>query len=378
MIPYGKQNINQADIVNVSKVLKSNFLTTGPKIKEFEKKFSNYVGSKHAVVVSNGTAALHLACLAAKLQPGEEVITSPLSFAASANCALYCKAKPIFVDVNQQGLIDPTKIKAQVNSKTKIIIPVHYAGLPCDLSKIKKIAKKHQLIIIEDACHALGAKYKGTKIGDCTYSDMTVFSFHPVKHITTGEGGMITTNSKKLYNQLLLLRTHGITKDPKQFINKSDGPWYHEMQKLGFNYRLTDIQASLGISQLERIKKFVKKRRSIAGKYDKVLKKIRDIEIIQENKDQLGSYHLYPIKFKDLEVRLKLFNYLASKGIAPQVHYLPTYLHPYYQKLGYKKGLCSVVEDYYNREISIPIYFGLKINEQNKVIKVINDFYAKK
>jgi len=381
MIPYAKQNINQADINSVSKVLKSEFLTTGPEIEKLEKKFSSYVGSKYAVAVINGTAALHLACLAAKLQPKEEVITSSLSFAASANCALYCNAKPIFVDVNQQGLIDETKIESQINSKTKIIIPVHYAGFPCNLSQIKIIAKKYRLIVIEDACHAPGAKYKKSMIGDCSYSDMTVFSFHPVKHITTGEGGMITTNSKKFYHRLLLFRNHGITKDPKQYLNKSDGPWYHEMQELGFNYRLNDIQATLGISQLKRIKQFIKKRRKIAQIYDRAFTNSKNIEIIKENKDQASSYHLYPIRVKDSKTRLKLFNYLMSKNIFCQVHYIPIYWHPYYQKLAhspsgrdYKKGLCPKAEDFYKREISIPMFFSLNSKTQNFVIKSILEF----
>ena len=224
------------------------------------------------MAVSSGTAALHLACLAAELKEEDEIITTPITFAASSNCALYCGAKPVFVDINEQGLIDENRIKEKITDKTKIIIPVHYSGLPCNMEKIKDMADKHKLIIIEDGCHSLGAKYKNSKIGSCKYSDMCVFSFHPVKHITTGEGGMITTNSKKLYDKLKILRTHGITKDPKEYMNKSDGPWYYEQQFLGYNYRITDIQSALGISQLKKLAKFVERRREIARMYDKAFK----------------------------------------------------------------------------------------------------------
>jgi dTDP-4-amino-4,6-dideoxygalactose transaminase len=277
----------------------------------------------------------------------------------------------VFVDVNKQGLIDETKIESQINSKTKIIIPVHYAGFPCNLNQIKRIAKKYNLIVVEDACHALGAKYKESMIGDCSYSNMTVFSFHPVKHITTGEGGMITTNSKKLYHRLLSFRSHGITKDPKQCLNKPDGRWYQEMQLLGHNYRLTDIQAALGISQLKRVGQFVKKRKKIAQVYNQTFKNNKNIEIIEENKDQKSSYHLYPIRVKNQKIKLKLFNYLISKNISPQVHYIPIYLHPYYQKLGYKKRICPNAENYYKREISIPMFFSLDSKTQKFIIKCI-------
>ena len=269
IIPYGKQSIDKSDTKAVVDVLNSEFLTTGPKINEFEKSFARFVGAKYAIAVSNGTAALHQACLAAGLKNGDELITSPMTFAASANCALYCRAKPVFVDIKENGLIDENLIEEKITSRTKIIIPVHLGGLPCDLKRIKTIAKKHKLIVIEDACHALGSKYKNTKIGDCKYSDMAIFSFHPVKHITTGEGGMITTNSKILYEKLLLLRSHGITKDPTKFVNKCDDPWYCEMQDLGFNYRITDFQCALGISQLKKVKEFIKRRIEIAKTYDK-------------------------------------------------------------------------------------------------------------
>lgn len=376
MIPYGKQTIDEEDIKEVVATLRSDFLTCGPKVKEFEEKFANYVGAKYAVAVSNGTAALHLACLAANLKKDEELITSPMTFAASANCALYCGAKPVFVDINTQGLIDENQIDGKINSKTKIILPVHYSGLICNLEMIQQIAKKHNLIVIEDACHTLGGRYKESKIGDCQYSDMACFSFHPVKHITTGEGGMIATNSKNFYEKLVKLRNHGITKDPNSLVNLNDGPWYHEMQDLGFNYRITDIQCALGISQLRKIDSFISKRREIAGRYNSAFKEGKMIEFLRENSDQLNPYHLYIIKVKDKETRLNLFNHLQTNSIHCQVHYLPVYLHPYYQNLGYQKGLCPKAEEFYEKIISLPIYPRLTVTEQEFVIKTIKEFFG--
>ncbi|PIS09212.1 UDP-4-amino-4,6-dideoxy-N-acetyl-beta-L-altrosamine transaminase [Candidatus Beckwithbacteria bacterium CG10_big_fil_rev_8_21_14_0_10_34_10] len=381
MISYAKQFISKEDIKAVVEVLKSDFITCGLKVQEFERRFSRYTGSKYAVAVSSGTAGLHLACLAAELEKGDELITSPLSFAASANCALYCGAKPIFIDINEQGLMDENSLKKKITKRTKIIIPVHYGGLPCKLDKIQKIAKKYKLIIIEDAVHALGARYKKSKIGDCKYSDMAVFSFHPVKHITTGEGGMITTNNRKYYEKLLMLRTHGITKDKSKYVSKvksqisNIGSWYHEMQLLGYNYRLTDIQCALGISQLNKIDSFIKKRREIANKYDKAFKNAKNIEIIKESKDQFNAYHLYPVRVKENKTRFRIFNYLKKNNIYCQIHYIPIYWHPYYQKLDYKKGLCSKAEDFSQREISIPLYASLKSEEVNYVINKIFEFF---
>lgn len=376
MIPYGKQTIDESDVEAVVEVLKSDFLTTGPKVKEFEEKFAARVGAKYAVAVSSGTAALHVACLAAGLKSGDELVTSPLTFVASANCALYCGAKPVFADIKpENGLIDEELIEKKTNSRTKIIVPVHYAGLPCDMKKIKKIADKHKMVVIEDACHALGAEYKNTKIGDCKYSDMAVFSFHPVKHITTGEGGMITTSSEDLYEKLLLFRTHGITKDPGKLLNKEGGPWFYEMQELGYNYRITDIQCALGTSQLGKLDKFVEKRREIAKKYDEAFSKIDGIEIIAEAAESKNAYHLYVIKVADRKIRLKIFNYLKENGIFCQVHYIPVHWHPYYQRLGHKKEDCPEAGEFYNRIVSLPIYPGLEESEQNKIISLIKKYY---
>lgn len=377
MLTYGKQSLDNKDINSVVEVLRSDLLTTGPKVEEFEKKLADYVGSKYAVAVSSGTAALHLGCLAAGLKKNDELITTPMTFAASANCALYCNAKPIFVDISNKGLIDKDKIEEKITKKTKIIIPVHYSGLPCNMEKIKEIAKKYNLIVIEDACHALGSKYKGSKIGDCKYSHMAVFSFHPVKHITTGEGGMITTNSKKLYEKLIMLRNHGITKNPKK-LTKKEGPWYYEMQELGFNYRITDFQCALGISQLRKIDDFIKKRRQIAKRYDNAFEKNDNIEVIKETNGCFNAYHLYIIKVNNKGIRLRLFNYLKDNDIFCQVHYIPVYWHPYYKKLGYKEGLCPLAENFYQKIISLPIYPSLKKKEQGKVIDLINNFFNKK
>ncbi|MGA2910173.1 MAG: UDP-4-amino-4,6-dideoxy-N-acetyl-beta-L-altrosamine transaminase [Candidatus Microgenomates bacterium] len=378
-IPYGRQTISKSDIKAVVDTLNSEYLTTGPKIKEFEEKFAKLVNVKYAVAVSNGTAALHLACLAAGLKQGDELITSPMTFAASANCALYCGARPVFVDIKEEnGLIDEKLIEKKITSKTKIVIPVHYGGLPCDMKKIKDIARKHKLVVIEDACHSLGSRYKGTKIGDCTYSDMAVFSFHPVKHITTGEGGMITTNSKEFYEKLLILRTHGITKDSGKLINQNEGSWYYEMQELGYNYRITDLQCALGISQLGRVNQFVEKRISIAKRYYEAFAGVNEIQVIKPDKGYKNAYHLYIVKVKDKETRLNLFNRLKENGIFCQVHYIPVYWHPYYQELGYKKGICPIAEEFYERIISIPIYPGLGYSEQQKVIGVITSFLKKR
>jgi UDP-4-amino-4,6-dideoxy-N-acetyl-beta-L-altrosamine transaminase len=370
-LPYGRQWIDNDDITEVIKVLKSDFLTTGPKIKELEEKFSRYVGSKYAVAVSSGTAALHIACLAARLKQGQEIITSALTFAASANCALYCSADPVFVDINRNGLINEAKIREKITPKTRLLIPVHYSGLPCNMEEIQKIAQEHHLIVIEDACHAIGARYKETMIGDCTFSDQTVFSFHPVKHITTGEGGLITTNSKDFYERLLMLRNHGITKDPLRFVNINQGPWYYEMQDLGFNYRITDFQCALGISQLRKIDGFVKKRRQIAQKYDAAFHGKHTLEILEEEKGVFNSYHLYPLRVKDKETRLRLFNFLRTKNIFCQVHYIPVYLHPYYKVLGYNEGECPFAEDFYQRELSLPIYPSMNQGDVDYVIENI-------
>ncbi len=372
MIPYGRQHISEQDKDAVLSALGNDFLTTGPKIEKFEIAFAEFVGSKYAVAVSNGTAALHLSCLAAGLGKGDELITSPLTFVASANCALYCGATPKFSDIDEDGLLDPGRLT--FSEKTKVIIPVHYGGLPCKMSEIKEMADSKGVTVIEDACHALGATYKDSKIGDCTYSHMTIFSFHPVKHLTTGEGGMITTNSKEFYDKLVALRSHGIVSDGLK--NESHGPWYREMQMLGYNYRITDIQCALGLSQLSQLSSFIEKRKIIADRYNEAFKDMDKIGVVNQKSDRINSYHLYVIKVPDVKMRYDLFIYLKDNGILCQVHYLPVYLNPYYESLGYKKGLCVDAEKFYGRIISLPIFPDLTETEQAKVIRLVKGFFS--
>ena len=370
MIPYGRQWITKEDISAVVKVLKSDWITQGPQLAEFEQVVAQYCGAKYAVAVSSGTAALHIAALSAGIKQGDEVITSPMTFAASANCVLYCGGKPVFADIEEKTAnIDPEQIEKKVNHKTKAIIPVDFMGHPCDLDRIFKIAKEHNLIVIEDAAHALGAKYKGKKIGGL--SDMTILSFHPVKHITTGEGGAVLTNDKKLYSKLMLYRTHGITRDPEE-LEDNHGAWYYEMKVLGFNYRITDIQCALGISQLKRLDYFVKRRREIAELYSKSFGQIEELEIPFEGKKCASSYHLYVIKVKSKTRRARIFNALRKLGIGVNVHYIPVHLHPYYKKsFGYKKGDYPVAEDYYDRAISLPIYPKITNRDVKKVVNAV-------
>ncbi|MDD5595650.1 MAG: UDP-4-amino-4,6-dideoxy-N-acetyl-beta-L-altrosamine transaminase [Candidatus Omnitrophica bacterium] len=383
MIPYGRHYIDSKDIEAVVRVLKSGRITQGGKIREFEKRLASWCQAKYAVVVSSGTAGLHLACLAAGIKKGDEVIASPLSFVASTNCILYCQARPVFCDIQQNSAnIDPKQIKKKINQKTKAIIPVHFAGYPCDMGEIHKIAKANNLIVIEDACHALGAQYKignkWYKIGGSKHSDMAVVSFHPVKTITTGEGGVVLTNNKKFYEKLVLLRHHGITKDSSRFMDKRasiSGKWYYEMQDLGFNYRITDFQCAFGLSQLKKINQFIKAREEISQRYNKAFKGLHDsIKIpICESNDKKHAWHLYVLnlRLKNLaKGRRHIFNLLRSKGIGVQVHYLPVFLHPYY-KLHYKIDLEDFPNtmEFFNSCLSLPIYPALKKEEQKYVIR---------
>lgn len=374
-IPYSTQCIDRNDINAVAKVLKSDWLTQGPKIREFESEISAYCGAKYAVAVSSGTAALHIACLAANIKPGDEVITSPMTFVASANCILYCRGKPIFADIQKDiANINPAEIKKKINKKTKAIIPVHYSGHPCDLEEINRIAKDNNLTIIEDAAHALGAEYKDSKIGSCKFSDMTILSFHPVKLITTGEGGVVLTNKKYLYEKLLMLRNHGITKESSKFKVKnprSIGGWFYEMQELGFNYRITDFQCTLGLNQLKKIDSFIKRRREIVNIYNQNLSTIKEIILPVEKKYVKSAWHLYYIRLKDHRKRKDTFEKLRKLGIGTQVHYIPVYFHPYYLRMGYKIGICSNAEEFYKRELSLPLYQSLR----NKDLRfIINKF----
>lgn len=366
MIPYGHQSINQDDIAAVTRILKSDWLTQGPAIEKFENAVARKVNTKYAVACSNGTAALHLASLAAGIGPGDEVIVPTLSFAASANCVLFCNGTPILCDIDLKTLtIDVNDIEKRINSKTKAIITVDFAGHPADWDKLKRIAKKHKLILIDDAAHALGAKYKGEPIG--SLADLTTFSFHPVKAITTGEGGMIVTNNKNYFDKLRLFRNHGIT---KSIIHPG---WYQEMTNLGYNYRLTDIQAALGLSQLKKLDKFRLRRRQIALHYMKQFSLIDEIMLPPDHENIDHAWHIFPVRFLSLN-RDEIYNRLIKLGIKCQIHYLPIHLQPYYQKkFGYKKGDFPNTEKYASRCLTIPLYPSMTDKMVKKVTLAVQE-----
>lgn len=367
-IPYGRQYVDDEDIEEVVKVLKSDFLTTGPVIEEFEKKVADYVGAKYAVAVANGTAALHSACYAANIGKGDEVITTPITFAASSNCVLYCGAVPVFADIDPKTYnIDPEDIERKITDRTKAIIAVHFTGQPCEMERIHEIADRHGLIVIEDAAHALGAIYEGKKVG--SLSEMTTFSFHPVKHITTGEGGMVLTNHQELYERLKLFRTHGITRE-EHLLRKNDGPWYYEQLDLGYNYRITDIQCALGISQMKKLPYFLERRKEIAERYQEAFADCDNIQCPYQKPGCENAWHLYVIRIKGGK-RKEVFEKLREAGIGVNVHYIPVYQHPYYQEHGYKDISCPNAEQYYEEAISLPIYPALKEAEQEYVIETV-------
>ena len=367
-IPYGRQSIDEKDIQAVVDVLRSDYLTTGPRITEFENRVAEYVGAKYAVAVNSGTSALHIACLAAGIKEGEEVITSPITFAASSNCVLYCGGTPVFADIDEHTYnISPTEIEKAVTEHTKAIIPVHYAGQPCDMDAIMDIAKKYNLLVIEDGAHALGASYKGRKIG--SIADMTCFSFHPVKPITTGEGGMVVTNSEELYKKLVLFRSHGITRD-ESVMTEQQGDWYYQQLELGYNYRITDISCALGISQMDKLDKFIDRRRQIANRYNEAFKDIDEIKIPTQLSGCESGWHLYMIQVL-ADCRKIIFDSLRKSGIGVNVHYIPVYKHPYYQKNGFDGVCCKNGEAFYSRAISLPIFPLLTDEQQNYVIEQV-------
>lgn len=377
-IPYGRQTIDEDDIQAVVDVLQSNYLTTGPAVDEFEKKIADYVGAKYAVSFSNGTAALHASCFAAGIGEGDEVITTPMTFVASANCILYQGGKPVFADIDPKTYnIDPTDIRKRITTKTKAIIPVDYTGQPVHLDEIMKIAEENNLIVIEDAAHAIGATYKGRKVG--SIADMTMFSFHPVKHITTGEGGIITTNNKDLYDKLQQFRTHGITRNPS-LIDANHGPWYYEMQFLGYNYRLTDIQAALGASQLDKLDKFIERRRSIVEHYNSNFSKLAEIVTPYQHSDGNSSWHLYVIQLKKelLSIdRKQFFIELRQANIGVNVHYIPVHLQPYYKELGFKKGDYPHAEQLYDQIITLPLSPSMEEADVNYIVNKVKEIIWK-
>jgi perosamine synthetase len=387
MIPYGRHALDEDDIQAVTEVLRRGYLTQGPKVEEFERSVASYVGAKYAVAVSSGTAALHIACLAAHLGPGDAIVTSPNTFVASANCALFVGATPHFADIHPETLnMHPQKLAKQCAQRknVKAVIPVHFAGLPCDMPAIEKIAQASNALVIEDASHALGAVYpKGGRVGNCAHSLMTVFSFHPVKMVTSGEGGLITTNHEGTYRHLLRLRSHGITKGNDPFLaperayqGTAFNPWYYEMQHLGFNYRITDIQCALAISQMKKLDRFIARRREIALRYDKAFSNISALKRVQAEGGVLSSHHLYVlrIQFSKLGLsRQEFMTRLKENGVGSQVHYIPVPMHPYYRQ-NYPAPESDYAEAlaYYEEGLSLPLYPALTEEDIAKVIESVS------
>lgn len=377
LMPYGTQWISDGDVAAVVEALHSPWMTQGPMVERFEQAVADYCGARFAVAVANGTAALHLAALAAGFGPGDEVITTPITFVASANCILYAGARPVFAEIDPTTFcLDPRALVSALTPNTKGLIPVHFAGQPCDMPAIHALAKQNGLMVIEDAAHALGATYthegRTYRVGSCAHSDMTIFSFHPVKHITTGEGGVVTTNDPALYRALIRLRSHGITRDPSE-MESLEGPWYYEMQGLGFNYRIADFQCALGLSQLERLDAFLQRRREIAAVYDEVFSLEPELILPRIANGNVSAYHLYVIQLKTVS-RLEAFNRLREKGLGVNVHYIPVHLQPYYrQTFGTGRGDFPVAEAYYDRAITLPMYPKMTDEDVRDVIQAVRE-----
>ena len=370
---YGHQYIDQADVNAVTEVLLSDYLTCGPKITELEAKLCQITGAKYAVVCSNGTAALHMACQAAGVAEGDEVITTPITFAASANCALYCNATPVFADINPETYnIDPASIKQKITEKTSAVVAVDFTGQAVELNALLQIAHEKQAVLIEDAAHSIGTRYDGRMVG--SIADMTTFSFHPVKTVTGGEGGAVLTNSKEYYDKLVLYRAHGITRDGNFMEHESDGPWYYEQIGLGMNYRMTDIQAALVSSQLDKIEKFQARRKEIVSKYNEAFSKISELTVQQEIPESDSTRHLYILRIKPelLTInRKQFFEAMDAENICCNVHYIPVYYHPYYEHLGFKRGICPNAEKLYSEMMSLPLYYALSDQGVEDVIHAV-------
>lgn len=381
-IYYGRQFIDQDDIEAVVNTLKSDLITCGPRVEELEQKLCEITEAKYAVVVSNGTAALHLAAMAAGITEGDEVIVSSITFAASANCVLYCGGTPVFADINPNTYnIDPAEIRKLITPKTKAIVAVDFTGQAVELNEIREICKEHNLILIEDAAHSIGTYYDGKPVG--SIADMTTFSFHPVKTVTGGEGGAITTNDEELYKKLRLLRTHGITRNADEMAHPTDDPWYQEQVCLGYNYRMTDFQAALVLSQLKKLPAFSMRRKEIVEKYDDAFIMMPEIKIQREILESDTTRHLYIIRLVPETLnctRREFFDALYAENTRPQVHYLPVYWHSHYENLGYKKGLCPNAEQFYEEAMSIPLYFSMSDKDVEDVItavKKVVEYYKK-
>ena len=377
-IYYGRQYIDDADVEAVVSCLKSNLITCGPKAVEFEKKLCEVTGAKYAVVVSNGTAALHLAAIAAGIGEGDEVIVSPITFAASANCVLYCGGTPVFADINPRTYnIDPDSIRKLITPKTKAVVAVDFTGQAVELDEILEICKEHNLLLIEDAAHAIGTKYKGRPVG--SIADMTCFSFHPVKTITGGEGGAITTNDEAVYRKLMRLRTHGITRNREEMVHPTDAVWYNEQVELGFNYRITDFQSALLISQLQKLPAFSARRNEIVKRYNEAFSQMPELFVQEEIPESETTRHLYILRLNLEKLtcdRKQFFDALTAENVVPQVHYLPVYWHSYYEKLGYERGLCPEAEKLYEEIMSIPLYYSLTDEEVEDTIRAVKKLIA--
>ena len=384
MIPYGRQTISEADIAAVVRVLQSDYLTQGSQVPAFESSLKNYCGAAHAVAVCNATAALHIACQALGLGKGDILWTTPITFVASANCALYCGATVDFVDIDPHTLnlsiprLAEKLAAAQVSGcLPKIVIPVHLCGEPCDMAALHQLSQQYGFKIIEDASHAVGASYQGGKVGNCRYSDITVFSFHPVKIITTAEGGSCLTNSPELADTLARLRSHGITRNPDEMTHEPDGAWYYQQIELGYNYRMTELQAALGVSQMTRLDEFVARRHALADRYDALLADL-PLTLPHRNPNNRSALHLYPVQVQPEsgKTRQQVFDYLRAHGIGANVHYIPVHTQPYYrQRFGFKSGDFPNAEAYYSRAISLPLYFSLSEDEQDTVVATLKQAF---
>lgn len=381
-IYYGHQYLDEADYQAVLDVLKSDYLTCGPKIDELEQRLCSITGAKYAVAVSNGTAALHVACMAAGVGEGDEVITTPITFAASANCALYCGATPVFADIDEKTWnIDPESVRAHITERTKAVVAVDFTGQSTKLDELKEICREHHLVLITDGAHSIGTKYKGQPTG--SIADMTTFSFHPVKTVTAGEGGAITTNDPELYRRLVLYKAHGITRNAEQMSREPEGPWYYEQVELGYNYRMTDIQAGLLLSQLDKLEAFSKRRKEIVARYNEAFSKIEQVTIQEEIPESDTTRHLYILRLNTEKLsinRREFFDAMGAENIVCNVHYIPVYYFPYYQKLGYRKGICPKAEALYEEILTLPLHYGMTDQDVEDVIcavEKIASYYAK-
>lgn len=381
-IYYGHQYIDEADVAAVVDVLRHHDLTCGPKIGELERKLCEITGAKYAVVCSNGTAALHIACLAAGIGGGDEVITTPITFAASANCALYCGARPVFADINEETYnIDPKEVAAQVTERTRAVVAVDYTGQSVEEEELLEICRKNHLVLIEDGAHVIGTKYKGRPNG--SIADMTTFSFHPVKTVTGGEGGAVLTDNEEYYKKLLLYRSHGITRDAGLLEREPDGPWYYEQIDLGFNYRMTDIQAALLISQLDKLPMFSARRKEIVARYDEAFAKLPQLRVQKEIPESDTTRHLYILRLVPERLKInrrEFFDALGAENVCCNVHYIPTYYFPYYERLGYRRGICPKAEKLYEEIISLPLYYAMTDQDVEDVIHAVTkiaQYYAR-